>query len=224
MEHKVQVLYEDTAIVVAVKPCGMPSQPDPSGDPDLLSHLQNRFGEVYLVHRLDRRVGGVMVFAKTKAAAGLLGTAVSNHTSFCKEYFAVAPAFLEAGEFVDYLYHDKRLGKAFPVKGERKGAKRASLSFAPIKTIKDGDGQLTLYQVELHTGRFHQIRVQFATRGLPLYGDGKYGSRIKGNIGLWAHAITFPHPKTGKALTFSSPPPATLPWSYFDGLCQTKNA
>lgn len=215
MNESVRILYEDAAILVAVKPCGMPSQPDPSGAPDLLSHLQGRFGEVYLVHRLDRRVGGITVLARNKAAAASLGSAVSNHVNFRKEYLAVSAMRQEACELVNYLFHDRRLGKAFPVKGERKGAKRASLSFAPLESRETEVGELTLYRVLLHTGRFHQIRVQFATHGMPLYGDGKYGSRIKGSIGLWAHSLAFLHPVSGEQLSFSAPPPAELPWTYF---------
>ena len=207
MENENKILFEDSHIVVCVKPIGMPSQPDPSGVQDLLSYLRSERKEVYLIHRLDRGVGGVLVFAKTKQAAAELSKQVSEKGNFRKTYHAVvAGKPLENGVLLDFLYHDKRLRKAFVVKGKRAGVKEASLTYTTLATSHIDGAEVSLLEIELGTGRFHQIRAQFAFRGHSLVGDGKYGSRIKCPLGLWASRLTFAHPVTKELLSFSQKP------------------
>lgn len=212
----IQLLYQDRDLLLCRKPAGVPSQPDPSGQPDLLSALQRSYPTASLIHRLDTPTGGVMVFGLTAAATAKLCTLVQDHERFQKEYLAVlskAPIETE-GQMRDYLYHDKRANKAYVTDGARKGSKEAVLNYRVLDTAADGH---TLVLVRLHTGRTHQIRVQFASRGLPLAGDGKYGSREKcPYIGLWAYRLTFPHPVTGKPISVSAQPETDLsPWQYF---------
>ena len=141
---------------------------------------------------------------------------VQDHTLLQKEYLAVlsSPPLDSEGRLTDYLFHDKQKNKAFVTDGKRKGSKEAVLDYRVLSTLPDGH---TLILVRLRTGRTHQIRVQFASRGLPLVGDGKYGSREKAPfIGLWAYRLTFPHPITGKELSVSAfPDTETTPWSLF---------
>ena len=212
----IEILYKDRDVIVCKKPAGVPSQPDPSGQESVLSALSAEYGNVSLVHRLDTPTGGVMAFALSKKAAAGLSALVQNHTRFAKEYLAVlpcAPAEKE-GELRDFLYHDKRVNKAFAVDGARKGSKAASLSYRVLEELENGRA---LVLVRLHTGRTHQVRVQFASRGMPLLGDGKYGSREKcPYIALWAYRLSFPHPVNGKPVCEKALPPlATAPWSEF---------
>ncbi len=210
------VLYADNHLLVAEKPAGMPAQSDPSGRADFLDLLKNDFPTAHLIHRLDTPTGGLMVFGLTSNATAALSALIQDHTAFRKEYLAVLPSPpLELdGELQDILYHDKRQNKVFVADSTRKGAKRASLAYRVLCTTEDGH---TLVSVRLHTGRTHQIRVQFASRGLPLCGDGKYGSREKcPYIGLWAHRLTFPHPVTDNTIaTVSFPDTNSMPWAYF---------
>ena len=211
-----EILFQDKHILLCAKPAGVPSQPDPSGQEDQLSSLQKEDPAIRLIHRLDTPTGGVMVFAKTPEAAAKLSAAVQDHSVFQKEYLAVLPAPPSApeGELRDYLFHDKRANKSFVTENSRKGSKEAILTYQVLATLPDGH---TLVLVRLHTGRTHQIRIQFASRGLPLAGDGKYGSREKcPNIALWAYRLTFPHPKTRIPVSASSKPPASnRPWELF---------
>ena len=159
-----------------------------------------------------------MVFGLTPKATAKLCALVQDHSQFKKEYLAVLSSLpTEAeGRLTDYLYHDKQKNKAFVTDGGRKGSKEAVLDYKVLSALPDGH---TLVLVRLHTGRTHQIRVQFASRGLPLVGDGKYGSREKAPyIGLWAFRLTFAHPITGKELTATAlPDTEILPWSLFRG-------
>jgi len=213
---EIQIIYKDKDLLVCKKPAGMPSQPDPSGQEDLLTVLSKTYKSVRLVHRLDTPTGGVMVFGLTPKAAAKLCAMVQDHELFKKEYLAVlskSPEY-EKGEFCDYLYHDKRTNKAFIADKARKGSKEAILEYCVAAKKEDGH---TLVLVRLHTGRTHQIRVQFASRGLPLVGDGKYGSREKCPfIGLWAYRLTFPHPISGKEITATAEPDSTLAMWDFD--------
>ena len=218
------ILYEDKHLLLVSKPQGMPSQPDPSGQMSLLAYLAERYPQAGIVHRLDTPTGGVMVFAKTQAMTGKLSAVFNNHEGYEKVYLAVLsnpPTELQ-GMLEDYLYHDKRQNKAFVVTPAadgtvRKGAKAAKLTYEVIETLPDG---LTLVRVVLHTGRTHQIRVQFASRGCPVAGDGKYGSRVKCRfIALWSHRLSFSHPATGKNLSASHLPPIQgEPWGRFAAL------
>ena len=215
-----KILYVDKDLILCQKPAGIPSQPDPSGQLDLLTSLQAQYPTASLIHRLDTPTGGVMVFGLSLKSTAKLCTLVQDHETFCKEYLAVLPVppAESEGMFRDFLFHDKQKNKAFVTDGKRRGSKEAVLDYHTLTTLPDGH---TLVLVRLHTGRTHQIRVQFASRGLPLVGDGKYGSREKvPYIGLWAYRLTFPHPFTGKRVSACTTPDVeTLPWSLFkDGI------
>jgi 23S rRNA pseudouridine1911/1915/1917 synthase len=203
-------------MLICKKPAGVPSQPEPTGQDDLLSALSKNYPTVKLIHRLDTPTGGVMVFGLSKKATAKLGTMVQDHESFCKEYLAVLSSSPdnEEGTLRDYIYHDKRVNKAFIADSARKGCKEAVLDYRVIAKAEEGH---TLVLVRLHTGRTHQIRVQFASRGLPLVGDGKYGSREKCPfIGLWAYRLTFPHPIKGTTVSVLADPDKNIaPWSIF---------
>ena len=216
MTTEPSILYRDRDLLLVRKDPGMPSQPDPSGQLDLLTTLQAAHPTASLVHRLDTPTGGVMVFGLTPKATAKLSALVQDHSLFQKEYLAVtaAPPAEEMGTLRDFLFHDKLKNKAFVTDGKRKGSKEAVLDYRVLTIAPDGH---TLLLVRLHTGRTHQIRVQLASRGLPLVGDGKYGSREKAPfIGLWAYRLTFPHPITGAPVTAAADPdPVCLPWSIF---------
>lgn len=214
----IDILYEDQFLLVCLKPAGVLSQPDVTGGgEDMLSLLHDQLkardgGDPYigLVHRLDRGVGGVMVFAKRQDVAGALSTAVANRT-LIKQYLAVVHGrpSEDRGVMKDYLYKDAAKNKTFVVDRQRKGVKEASLAYATLATKSDASaGECSLLQIRLHTGRTHQIRVQCASRGLPLIGDGKYGARDHGlPMGLWSYRLTFAHPrKKGKTVDISALP------------------
>lgn len=197
----IKIIYKNKDFAVIEKPFGALSQRDASGQDGLVELLSAQLKcTVYPVHRLDRPVGGVMVYALTKQAAALLSTP----DAFGKTYLAVlsgmADEFPITGELIDYLYKDSAKSKSFVVKSERKGAKQARLAYEVIKSVPTDHGKLSLIKVRLYTGRTHQIRVQFSSRGMPLVGDGKYGSRIKSeSIALWSHRIEL-SPKIAAAL------------------------
>lgn len=211
-----RILYTDKDLLICRKPAGMPSQPDPSGQSDLLTALQAVHPTASLIHRLDTPTGGVMAFGLSPKSTAKLCALVQDHSLFCKEYLAVlsAPPTEAEGTLTDYLFHDKQKNKTFVTDGKRKGSKEAVLDYRTLSTLPDGH---TLVLVRLHTGRTHQIRVQFASRGLPLVGDGKYGSREKAPyIGLWAYRLTFPHPITGKSVAACAAPDTEItPWNLF---------
>jgi len=208
------ILYEDAQITVLLKPVGVSSEETQDGMsvPALLrAHWGREDAYVGVVHRLDTGVGGVMVYAKTPHAAAELSRQVQERT-FEKEYLCACAGTPEPakGEMRDFLFKDSRKGKVFPVKGARKGAKEALLDYEVIRTATLDDEQKTqasLCRVILHTGRTHQIRVQFASRKHPLLGDGKYGSRVKGNIHLQCARIAFAHPRTKQRMEFSAEKP-----------------
>lgn len=216
---EITILYEDKHLFLCRKPAGVPSQPDPSGQESLLSMLQARDPSVSLVHRLDTPTGGVMVFGRTPQATAKLCTMVQDHAVFCKEYLALVAGSLpeDTGIWNDFLYHDKRANKAYVVDKARKGSKEAILSYRVLGKTENG---YSLVLVRLFTGRTHQIRVQFASRGFPLVGDGKYGSREKApHIALWAYSLTFPHPIKQDPVTASTKPCVDhAPWSYAEAL------
>ena len=212
----VTVLYRDQQIVVCIKPAGTLSQDAGERSMPYLLRQQLGVAEVYTVHRLDREVGGVMVYGLTENAAAALSRAVQQRT-LEKTYLAVLRGVPEApaGRLEDLLFHDQKRNKTYVVDRVRKGVKDASLDYEILQTVQ----QRTLVQVHLYTGRTHQIRVQFACRRLPLLGDGKYGGKEAGSgLGLWSYRLSFPHPATGKQLTFQQLPPETAPWSNFDRL------
>ena len=174
-----QILYSDKHYTVLIKPVGMDSEHDV---PAALG------GEIYPIHRLDKNVGGVMVYARTKAAAAALSKAVQEGTMI-KEYAAVVHGTPpETGDWTDLLFKDSRKNKVFVVKRERAGVKKARLEFT-----RQTAGATSLVHIRLHTGRSHQIRVQFASRGFPLVGDHKYGSRDEATAPmLFSRRISFP--------------------------------
>ena len=177
------ILYSDGQIVVCCKPVGLDSE---HGLPDALKAQLG--GEVFPIHRLDLNVGGVMVFARTKQSAAKLSAMVQNGL-LVKEYVALVQGEPpESGDWTDYLFKDSRKNKVFVVKKERKGVKAARLEFRRLRS-----GAESLVRVRLHTGRSHQIRVQFASRGFPLVGDHKYGARDEvQNPMLFSCCLTFP--------------------------------
>lgn len=203
----ISVLFEDEHILVVIKPpmlvCESTAQKD--GLADLL--LERTGGYIGTVHRLDRGVGGVMVYAKTQAAAAKLSTAVAAR-ELKKEYLAVVRGALDpdVGEMRDLLFHDRRQNKTFVVERQRAGVKEALLEYDTVDHLTTARGEeCSLVHVLLHTGRTHQIRVQFASRGHTLLGDGKYGARRDNRpIALFAKRLTFLHPVTRKKMQFEA--------------------
>ena len=227
---RIPVLYEDNHLLAVVKPPNLPVQADSSGDDDLLSILKRYIGHKYqkpgavylgLVHRLDRPVGGVMVFARTSKAAARLSKAFADHAQD-KRYLAVLQGALDAPRALeDWLLKDGGTGMVRVVPEGAAGAKRALLDTAPL-ACRDG---LTLAEVRLHTGRAHQIRVQHAHAGLPLWGDARYGGGRPGQqIALWAESLTLDHPTRHELLTFAAPPPQTAPWTRFADVLEARFA
>lgn len=206
----IRLLFEDPELLVCVKPAGADSERDM---PRLLSG-QTGGGEIFCVHRLDKAVGGVMVYARTgKSAAALSAAAAERRLE--KRYLAAAGGCPrpECGTMRDLLFKDSRRGMSFAVSRQRRGVKSAELEYS---LIQERDG-IFLFSVLLKTGRYHQIRAQFAARGLPLLGDGRYGSRDKGcGVALWSRQLSFVHPESGERLSFSAPPPDEYPWNKFD--------
>ena len=204
-----RILFEDQSIVVCIKERGLLSQADSSGNVSMISELEELCGcTIYPLHRLDREVGGVMVYAKTKFAAGRLSKDIQEN-KLVKEYIALVHSKpeTEKGEMHDLLFKDSKKNKSFVVKRERKGVKKASLEYELLET----NGDYSIVLIKLHTGRTHQIRVQFASRKMPLKGDRKYGANDGfETIGLWSYRITFNHPKTGESLVFSEEPDFNL--------------
>ncbi|SCW28437.1 23S rRNA pseudouridine1911/1915/1917 synthase [Paenibacillus tianmuensis] len=221
----VPVLYEDNHVIVVVKPPNVPTQEDASRDPDLLTLIKadlkerhRKPGNVYLglVHRLDRPVGGVMVFAKTSKAASRLSDAVRTRT-IRKVYTAVVNGRPKEsqGTLRHHLLKDTKTNTVSVVPASKAGAKEAVLDY---RVLSGRDG-LSLVQIELHTGRPHQIRVQFAAIGCPLVGDQRYGGALAKpgqQIALWSTLLEFTHPVTQEALRFTSEPPGAFPWLLWD--------
>lgn len=213
-----EILYFDKDIIVALKPSGILSQGDSSGMRNMPELLKKQTGSYYVeaVHRLDRPVSGVMVFARNKKAAGKLSADFANGMTD-KEYLAVVAGRPEndVGVFKDYLFKDTAHCKSYTVKTLRRGAKEASLEYSTAGISAAGGQTVSLVKIKLHTGRTHQIRVQFSSRGMPLLGDGKYGSRIDCPLALISRRLSFRHPSTGKRLEFFCPVPNTFPWNLF---------
>lgn len=219
----IPILYEDNHLLVVVKPPNLLSQADRSGDEDLLTLLKNYIkrtygkpGRVYLglVHRLDRPVGGVMVFAKTSKAARRLAEQIRGG-AFQRGYLAAVwghPQFLR-GSLQDYLLKDGRTNMVTISGPAGAGARQARLDYEVV----DMTSSLSLVRIWLQTGRSHQIRVQMAHFGHPLFGDQRYGKRTgeRGPIGLWAEQLGFQHPTTSSGLQFTEPPPPAPPWNWF---------
>ena len=212
----IKILYKDDMLAVAVKPVGVLSQPDRTGEDSMVTLLKAQLGrEVFPVHRLDRAVGGLMIFAMTKSAAGKLSALVTS-SAFEKEYLTVihgAPSE-EKGEFTDWLFHDSKRNLTSVVAADHKEAKDAKLAYTML--AKDMENEFSLVRVRLYTGRTHQIRVQFSSRSMPIAGDGKYGARDRMGLALWSYRLTFRHPATKKTMMFEALPDHTVtPWDRF---------
>lgn len=220
----IPVLYEDNHLLIIDKPAGVLSQEDYSDDPDVLTLCKkylkvkyNKPGNVFLglVHRLDQPVSGVMVLAKTSKAAARLSEQIRNRT-FIRSYLAfVSGVTAESGTLIHHLSKDRRTNTVRAYNSKKSGTKRAELHF---KTIKQNT-KYSLLEVNLITGRAHQIRVQLAKAGHPLWGDYKYDSNAgkPGKIlGLRADELGFTHPTTKEQLTFTAPAPKGQPWDTFE--------
>lgn len=204
--NKLNILYEDNHLIVVVKPINILSQSDITNDPDMLTMIKDYLKEKYhkpgnvylgLVHRLDRVVGGVMVFAKTSKAASRLSDAIRK-SGFHKDYLAICHGKVkETDTFIDYL--EKKDDFSTIVTDEKHG-KLSELSYELIDYNKELD--LSLVKVKLKTGRHHQIRVQFASRNHPLVGDSRYGKDNEKEIGLFAYKLSFLHPVSKEIISF----------------------
>lgn len=202
----IDILYENSEIIFCIKPAGFCSE----NDMTMVLKKQLKC-DIYTLHRLDNQVSGVMVYAKTKESAAKFSGKIAENTDFEKTYLTVCEGAFEEKEGVmqDLLFKDSSKNKSFVVKKERKGVKKASLQY---KVLCEGQykGKLcSLVQITLHTGRSHQIRVQFASRKHPLAGDGKYGSKINCPIALFSHRIST------DGMSFSKNPPDEAPWNIF---------
>ena len=227
MNEKLKVIYEDNHILVVEKPPNIPSQSDKTNDIDMLTICKkyikekyNKPGNVYLglVHRLDRPVGGIMIFAKTSKAASRLSNQVREKI-FKKKYLAVVDGKPEnkTGILEDYLYKDERNNISKVVNKDKKNAKYAKLEYELI--VYDEVKNLSLLSINLYIGRHHQIRVQLSNFGHSIFGDQKYGTRGKGKqIALWAYELEIEHPITKEKMTFKDLPQSKGTWSILNKL------
>ena len=204
------IIFEDDSIVVCYKPAGLATQTRNIGEKDMESELSNYLKakgespEIHVVHRLDQPVEGVMVFAKTKAAANNLTRQIADH-HFKKHYYAIITreSFPEEGNLVDYLVKDNRTNLSKVVSENDPRAKKASLRY---HTVDEWDDR-KLLDIELFTGRHHQIRIQLASRTAPILGDVKYGGVSTGrNLALCSYSIGFTHPTSGAEVTYQVKP------------------
>lgn len=209
---KVEILYSDKDIVVCIKPARVLSTDEPGGLPGLIrAAIGDENTDVRTVHRLDRVVSGVMVLARNARAASELSRQI-REDEFKKEYLAVVHGKPEAadGRLVDLLYRDKARRMTMVAAEAGKGVQEAILDYRVVSSTN----KLTKVQIKLLTGRTHQIRVQFASRGMPLVGERKYSTlEDPCEIALWSHKISFTHPCTGKWVCFSKEPMEVYPWT-----------
>ena len=213
-----EIIFEDRDIIVLVKETGILSQPDEKGSESLTDMLKayleekGEKGEIHVVHRLDKNVGGLMVYAKTSFAASRLSQQVQNG-DMIKEYLACIHSSPEekSGYMEDLLFRDSSKNKTYVVKRERKGVRKAKLFYETVKTENTRFGEVSLVKIRLYTGRTHQIRAQFSSRKMPLVGDGKYGGGDNTDIALWSYRLTFFHPRTNEKMTFER-------YNMFDGV------
>lgn len=224
----INIIFEDNHLLVVEKPVNVPVQQDSTNDPDILTLLKEDIktryekpGNVFLglVHRLDRPVGGVMVFAKTSKAASRLSEQIRRRV-FGKKYLAVVHGNIEkkAGEYHHFLLKNNKDNIVSVVDEVIVGAREAVLDYI-VLDYKDG---FSLVKVNLQTGRSHQIRVQFSATGNPLFGDQKYGSTFSKpgqQVALWAYELSFEHPTRKEEMKFISKPKDVYPWSLFSTHC-----
>jgi 23S rRNA pseudouridine1911/1915/1917 synthase len=223
--HNMQIIFEDNHILVVVKPIGIPVQEDQSGESDFLNIIkeyrrvhENKPGNVFvgLVHRLDRMVGGIMIFAKTSKAASRLSEQIRLQ-KLTKTYLAIVEdPNLPGGELKDWLVKDSNTNTSRVVQTKANDAKEAILRYQVLERKED----LSLLHIHLITGRSHQIRVQFSSRSWPLLGDHRYGkpNTIQKSPALWSHSLTIEHPTTKETLTFYAPHPNGDYWKRFSVL------
>lgn len=222
--ENLKIVYEDNHLLVVIKPQNVLSQGDETNDKDLmqiikeyLKETRKKTGEVFLalLHRLDRPTGGLMVFAKTSKAASRM-SAIIRENKVEKKYLAVlvGTPIYKTDYLIHHLKKDEKQNIVSVVPQLEDGAKKAELKYK----VLDSTDKLSLIEVELITGRSHQIRVQMSTIGNPVFGDVKYGGNIsKGwNLALWSYKLTFEHPVSHKFMNFISyPPEVEVPWKYF---------
>lgn len=225
--EELKILYEDNHVIVVQKIPNIPSQGDKTNDVDMLTMIKqyikekyNKPGEVYLglIHRLDRPVGGVMVFAKTSKAASRLSEQVRNKV-LKKTYLAIVDGKMEKTKdaLEDYLLKNEKNNISKVVKENTKNAKYAKLNYEVLKYEKEIN--LSLLKIILHTGRHHQIRLQLSNRNHSIYGDQKYGTRGRGKqICLWAYELTMLHPISKQEMTFKSIPEAIGSWKIIENI------
>lgn len=226
MTIKEQILYEDKHIIVLCKKTGQLSQPDKNNNPNLKNDLEDYLiasGQrqkspfIGVIHRLDRPVGGVMVYGKTKEGTALLNKDLQAQ-GFKKEYLAVVRGrpTQEQGTLIHTLLKNQKLNQSSVVSKDTPKAKEASLSYECLQTIEHPSlGDCTLLRIQLHTGRHHQIRVQLSEIGHPLLGDNKYGPRDNQPLGLWAYTLALKIPFEKSGLQFKQAP-SDPPFSMFD--------
>lgn len=209
----INIIYENNEFVIVEKPAGMPVQPDKTGDIDLLSELEKQFESVWLLHRLDRPVGGLMVFALNEKTASGISRQINNGT-FKKKYYAVCCGVPKnnSGEMRNYLVKNQRLNISSVSNRGNKNAKEAVLKYELIGTAKhDKFGELSLVDINLLTGRHHQIRVQMSNAGIPLWGDVKYNPDFKRGYydispALYSYKVEFQNPLTGEKESYEKKP------------------
>ena len=211
------IIYYDDNIIVAIKPAGVISTDEPGGMPSLLRQaLGNENADIRTVHRLDQVVSGLMVFAQNPETASELSRQI-RAGEFKKTYLAVVRGVPQErkGRMEDILLRSKEQRKTFVVNKPCRGSQEAVLDYDVLGTRTE----LSLVRIYLQTGRTHQIRCQFSSRGLPLWGDRKYSTLPDdGPIALWSHCLHFAHPETGEVLYFEQQPPDCYPWDRFTEL------
>lgn len=208
------ILFEDKNLIVLIKPVGVSSEDGMVAA--IREHLGNADAYVGIIHRLDTAVSGVMVYAKTKIAAADLSRQIQDGV-FIKKYLAVVSGAPEKnnGRYEDLLFKDSSKNKSFVVKRERKGVKKAVLDYETLSKTTLDNGEISLLKIRLHTGRTHQIRVQFSHRKMCLLGDKKYGSRFDCPIALFSQSISFSHPITKEQMLFEATPQNIFPFNKF---------
>jgi 23S rRNA pseudouridine1911/1915/1917 synthase len=208
------IIYQDHSIIVCIKPPRVLSTDEPGGMPELVRQaLGDPNADVRTVHRLDRVVSGLMVLARNAKAASELSRQI-REGAFDKEYLAVLHGHPEsaAGTLTDLLLRNKQERKTYVVTEPGKGVQEAILNYQVTGTAEN----LTRVKIQLITGRTHQIRAQFSSRGLPLVGERKYAVQEDNcEIALWSHSLSFTHPETGEKMTFTQQPPQLFPWDQF---------